>query len=158
MSQAKDLRTLRRMFPRMTSDRLVQAIERGKTVKAIAADEQKRLIAENDQLSETIAELEKRIETLTAEREQQDADEAERTAPAAKAKARGNKPIAFASGTRPNLVDTHSLRGRWKALVDDLVSQGMTRAKAVSRANRAYPELRELAVDEANSRRGGRRG
>ncbi|TWU66891.1 hypothetical protein V7x_24620 [Crateriforma conspicua] len=158
MSQSQDLRTLRRMFPRMTSDRLVQAIERGKSVKAIAAAEQKRLIAENDRLSETIAELEQRIETLIAEREQQDADEAERTAPAAKAKARGNKPVAFANGHRPNLVDTHSLRGQWKALVADLVSQGMPRAKAVSHANRAYPDLRQLAVDEANSRRGGRRG
>ncbi|TWU59711.1 hypothetical protein [Crateriforma conspicua] len=158
MSQSRDLRTLRRMFPRMTSDRLVKAIERGQTIKAIAADEQKRLIAENDQLSETIAELEKRIETLTAERQQIDADEAERTAPAARAKARGNNPIAFASGNRPNLVDTHSLRGQWKALVADLVSQGMTRSKAVSQANRAYPELREHAIAEANSRRSRRHG
>ncbi|WP_145298654.1 hypothetical protein [Crateriforma conspicua] len=142
----------------MTSDRLVLAIERGKTVKAIAADEMKRLASENDQLSETIAELEKRIETLTAERDQHDADEAERTAPAAKAKARGNKPIAFASGTRPNLVDTHTIRSQWKALVADLVSQGMTRSKAVSQANRAYPELREHAVIEANSRRSRRHG
>lgn len=159
---------IKRAFPKASSDFIVDCLEkqlpmdRVATAAATAAMEEKETIAQ--ELEEVKAQLQAMTEKVHAMEEekvkaeeeeagaQEEAEQAmeeEKTA-AAKARARGQSPVA---GHRPSkeAQRSDSARKRWQNAVAEYVKSGKSKGDAVIAADKAHPGLREEMIEEANA-------
>jgi len=159
---AATVKSIKAAFPKAKSEFIVKCMEEEKTDEEVAAAHAKAMEDENEELKARLSAMEEEMTALKAkamEEEEETAkaqEEEEKVARAieeeekVKAKARatlGLKPVA-AKITQPI---TGNAREQWNELVDKYVAKGTPRIKAVLKANKARPDLREAVVAEANN-------
>ncbi|KAA5543582.1 hypothetical protein FYK55_10225 [Roseiconus nitratireducens] len=141
-----NIQWIRRTFPRMKDDRVVRCIEKEMTEEEVGEQAYKDAKVENEWLKGRIAELQTE---LAAMKETDDAQETEQ----ARARARGNRPLAMGGYGPHSLASLSSAAATWRAEINRLVREGLTRPKAVQAVNRANPGLRERMIEESNQGR-----
>jgi hypothetical protein len=155
---AATIQEIKSAFPKAKADFIVKCLEKSLPMASVAQAAVEEMMAENADLMAKLKAMEEemaKLKAMTTTEEEPDAeemmveeddDEEVVVVPAAKAKARGHKPVAVA---KPKA--TPNARKRW----DDAVSEQLKlnnndRVKAVKAANKLNPGLREQMLAEVN--------
>lgn len=144
---AATVKQIKAIYPKATDKFVVKAVEQEMTEEEVKAAAMEELEAENGELKEKLEAMEEELEAFKsrAMEEEQQAKAQEEEEQQAKARAKANSPVALGVGAN---VSASSL---WKTKVEELVSQGFARPKAVALASKRNPGLREKYLEEANS-------
>lgn len=172
MADAKAPLTVKQIkakFPHANTDFIVKAMEEEMTLEEATSEMIEALRAENEELKARLTAMEEEYdakakameddkpaatedeEPEAMEEEEPEAAEDEEEKPVAKAKAKsGVRPVAKV-GSGPRVT---SARSQWSDLVAKYKGQGLDNVRALQRANRENPALRERMLEEVNNNRG----
>lgn len=145
------VREIKAIYPNAKAEFIVKCVEKEMTAEEVHAGAMEELQAENDGLKSQMTLLEEEIQNLKAAKDDEYAkaaadDEEAKAEEEAKAKARGNTPVAAGSGP------VASARERWTSAIAQYMERGLDRTRAAQKANASHPGLRQQMIEEANAR------
>lgn len=142
-------------FPKLSDSFVLNCVKKEMPMASVASAAAEELLKENEGLKAIIEAMEEEQEATrakAAEEEQakaaedEEMEEIEEETATAKAKARGNAPIAGVSGGAPK-----TFTDQWAGAIEKEFATAMSRAAAVKAANRKNPGLRQRMLEEANA-------
>lgn len=160
---AATVKEIKAAFPALAKKRpefVVDCIEREMPLASVASAAAEEMMKENEELKAKVAAMEEEMAKAKAKAEEcddekpdakaegeDDPDEDKKEDAAAKARARGAKPVAKGTTGRP------SAKLRWDNAIDAALAKTKNnRPKAVALVNRTNPGLREAMLAEVNAR------
>lgn len=147
------VKELKAAFPKASAEFLVKAAEEEMTLEEASKAHFRAMEKENENMKAELEMFKKKDEEAKAkamEEEEEETKKEEEAKAAAEAKAkRGGQPIAHATGGAGGGL---SATARWNDEVNKAIAGGLPKAKALSRVNRQFPELRAAYLAEFNNR------
>lgn len=159
MSEAKKVvatvKSIKAAYPKASSDFIVRCMEKEMTDEEVRAEMEIELEEQNEELVAKVRAMEEELAAakaqIAAKAESTDDDkpvsaeeDEEEKEPVAQTKK--TQPVA-----KPKSQPAGSARNRWEAAVKTNLASGMDRHRALAKANRDNPGLREQMIVEANA-------
>lgn len=151
---AATVQEIKSAFPKAKADFIVRCLERQLPLASVAAAAAEELMKENEELRAQVAAMEeekaaaKAMEEEAAAAKAMEVEVEEEEEPAAKAKAKGVRPVAHVGSGGS---DGPSARERWSQAISKLTEAGKSRQAAVLAVATAQPELHQQYLAEVNA-------